>query len=146
MESRPRKTHWAETNLWRSHDWEMWGPVTQPFLQNEGVSTDEEAAMTPRVRIPGSNLRRPDSGLCKISGISGSSELLCMLSRFSHTRLFVTPWTVAHQVPLFMGSSRQEYRSGLPFPSPRNLPDWGIDKNITWVSYVSCIGRWVLYH
>ena len=41
----------------------------------------------------------------------------------SHVRLFVTPWTVAHQAPLSMGFSRQEYWSGLPFPSPGNLPD-----------------------
>ena len=36
----------------------------------------------------------------------------------SHGRLFVTPWTVAHRVPLSMKFSRQEYWSGLPFPSP----------------------------
>ena len=38
-----------------------------------------------------------------------------------------TPWTVAHQAPLSMEFSRQEYRCGLPFPSPGNLPDPGID-------------------
>ena len=38
----------------------------------------------------------------------------------------VTPWTVARQAPLSMGFSRQEYWSGLPFPSPGNLPDPGI--------------------
>ena len=37
-----------------------------------------------------------------------------------------TPWTVAHQAPLSMGFSRQEYWSGLPFPSPGDLPDPGI--------------------
>ena len=37
-----------------------------------------------------------------------------------------TPLTVAHQAPLFMGFSRQEYWSGLPFPSPVDLPDLGI--------------------
>ena len=37
-----------------------------------------------------------------------------------------TQWTVACQAPLFMGFSRQEYCSGLPFPSPKNLPDPGI--------------------
>ena len=37
-----------------------------------------------------------------------------------------TPWTVAHQAPLSMGFSRQEYWSGLPFPSSRDLPDPGI--------------------
>ena len=38
----------------------------------------------------------------------------------------VTPWTVACQAPLSMGFSRQEYWSGLPFPSPGGLPDSGI--------------------
>ena len=46
-----------------------------------------------------------------------------MLSRFSNVRLFVTPRTVAYQVPLSMGFSRQEYWSGLPCPSPGDLPD-----------------------
>ena len=40
--------------------------------------------------------------------------------------LFVTPWTVARQAPLLMGFSRQEYWSGLPFPSPGDLPNPGI--------------------
>ena len=38
-----------------------------------------------------------------------------------------TPWTVAHQAPLSMGFPRQEYLSGLPFPSPGDLPDPGIE-------------------
>ena len=44
----------------------------------------------------------------------------------SHIRLFATPWTVAPQAPPSMGFSRQEYWSGLPFPSPGDLPDPGI--------------------
>ena len=39
---------------------------------------------------------------------------------------FVTAWTVAHQAPLHMGFSREEYWSGLPFSSPGDLPDPGI--------------------
>ena len=39
---------------------------------------------------------------------------------------FATPWTVAHQAPLSMGFPSQEYWSGLPFPSPGDLPDLGI--------------------
>ena len=39
----------------------------------------------------------------------------------------VSPWTVAHQVPLSMGFSRKEYWSGLPFPSPGDRPDPGIE-------------------
>ena len=41
--------------------------------------------------------------------------------------LFATPWTVAYQGPLSMEFSRQEYWSGLPFPSPGDLPDPGIE-------------------
>ena len=44
----------------------------------------------------------------------------------SHLTL-ATPWTVAHQPPLSMGFSRQEYSSGLPFPSPEDLPNPGIE-------------------
>ena len=45
----------------------------------------------------------------------------------SRVRLFATPWMVAHQALLSMGFSRQEYLSGLPFPSPGDLPDPGIE-------------------
>ena len=50
-----------------------------------------------------------------------------MLSPFSHVQIFVTPRTVAHQAPLSLGFSRQEHWSGLPFPSPGDLPDPGIE-------------------
>ena len=45
----------------------------------------------------------------------------------SHARLSATPWTVVHPVPLSMEFSRQEYRSGLPFPPPGDLPDPGVE-------------------
>ena len=45
----------------------------------------------------------------------------------NHVRLFATPWTVACQAPLFMGFSRQEYWTGLLFPSPGDLPDLRIE-------------------
>ena len=44
----------------------------------------------------------------------------------THVQLFATPWTVAHQASSSLRFSRKEYWSGLPFPSPRNLPDPGI--------------------
>ena len=50
----------------------------------------------------------------------------CMLSRFSHVQLFVILWTMARQDPLSMGSSRQEYWSGLSCPPPGDLPNPGI--------------------
>ena len=55
---------------------------------------------------------------------------VCTLSR---VWLFVTPWTAACQAPLSMGFPRQEYWSGLPFPSPGDLPDPGIE-SVTLVS------------
>ena len=51
----------------------------------------------------------------------------CMLNPFSHVWLFATLWTMAHQAPLSMGFSRREYWSGLPFPSPGDLPDPGVE-------------------
>ena len=45
----------------------------------------------------------------------------------SRVRLFATLWTVAYQAPPSMEFSRQEYWRGLPFPSPGNLPDPGIE-------------------
>ena len=57
----------------------------------------------------------------------------------SLVQLFATPWTAACQAPLSMGFSRQEYWSGLPFPTPNS--SWSRDQTC-----VSCIGRWVFYH
>ena len=45
----------------------------------------------------------------------------------SRVRLFAIPWTVAYQAPPSIEFSRQEYWSGLPFPSPGDLPDPGIE-------------------
>ena len=53
--------------------------------------------------------------------------VVCMLSRFRCVQLFAALWTVAHQVPLPMGFSRQEYWSGLPCPPPVGLPKPGIE-------------------
>ena len=49
------------------------------------------------------------------------------MKSLSCVRLFATPRTVAYQAPLSMGFSMQEYWSGLPFPSPEDLPDPGIE-------------------
>ena len=64
-----------------------------------------------------------------------------MLSHFSRVRLFVTFWTVAHQAPLSMGFSRQEYWSGWTCSPPGDLCDPGIKP----VSHISCIDSQVLY-
>ena len=53
-------------------------------------------------------------------------SLTLTLKLLSHVQLFATPWTVAYKAPPSMEFSRQEYWSGLPFPSPGDLPDPGI--------------------
>ena len=57
----------------------------------------------------------------------GLLTLLCEVKLLSHVWLLATPWTVAYQAPPSMGFSRQEYWSGLPFASPGDLPDPGIE-------------------
>ena len=61
---------------------------------------------------------------------------VCVCARAQLCLTLCDPMDVAHLAPLSMGFSRQEYWSGLPFPSPGSLP----------VSSISCIGRWILYH
>ena len=57
----------------------------------------------------------------------GTKSFSTMCSISVHAKsLFVTLWTLAHQVPMSMGFSRQEYSSGWPFPSPGDLPSPGI--------------------
>ena len=53
--------------------------------------------------------------------------LIVIVQSLSRVQLFATPWTVAHQAPLSMRFSRQEYLSGWPFLSPRDLPNPGIE-------------------
>ena len=62
----------------------------------------------------------------KIFKLKKGSVSLCVCV-LSCVLLFGTPWTVACQARLSMEFSRQEYWSGLPFPSPRDLPDQGLN-------------------
>ena len=56
------------------------------------------------------------------------SECVCTHAHtLSRASLFATPWTIARQTPLSTGFSRQEYWSGWPFPSPRDLPHPGME-------------------
>ena len=64
----------------------------------------------------------PVVGLREVGkGMEGLERVL------SCVRLFVTPWTVTRQAPLSMGFSRQEYCSGLPFPTPGDFLEPGIE-------------------
>ena len=62
--------------------------------------------------------------LCRGCYIWSPHRVVCVWAcRLSHIWFFVTPWMVAHQAPLSMEFSRQEYWSGFPFPPSRDLPD-----------------------
>ena len=58
---------------------------------------------------------------------TSASQCMCVCQLLSCVLRFAAPRTVASQAPLSMGFSRQEYWSGLPFPSPRDLPNPGIE-------------------
>ena len=80
----------------------------------------------PRIKILEAISQEPQlsimSNFLLISIALASSSLLA-----KSCPTLATPWTVAHQAPLFMGFSRQKYWSGLPFPSPGDLPNPGIE-------------------
>ena len=72
---------------------------------------------------------RTGSWKLRVWGVGADSDraTLRAWSHFSCVRLFVTPWTVAHQAPLSIGFSRQEYWSGLTCPPSGDLPNPGIE-------------------
>ena len=64
--------------------------------------------------------------------------LVMVVQSLSHVRLLTTPWTIAHQAPLSMIYPRQGYWGGLPFPSPGDLPDPGIEREPHLLQKISC--------
>ena len=77
-------------------------------------------------------LRLKQHSLVTSSGLEQDTvrTLHACISCFSHVRLFWTLWTVAHQAPLSVGFSRQEYWSGLMCPPPFEVPYIGTLKNV----------------
>ena len=107
---------------------------SEPFQYSMVASTmTEEKPLIerPHTLVPRWSLQTASSAQKTASCVSQDintweSSLCAVLSHFRYVQLFATPWTVAHQAPLSMGFSRQEYWSGLPRPPPRDLPDPGI--------------------
>ena len=89
-------------------------PTAAPSLGSRACKILEEQMNRARSK------QKPQRCVCKYPWAAVVESLSCV-------QLFVTPWTVAHQAPLSMGFSRQEYWSGLPFPPPRDLPNPGIE-------------------
>ena len=65
--------------------------------------------------------------ISKLSQMWKLYKMFCVVQSLSPVWLFATPWTVARQTPLSMGFPRQEHWNGLPFPSPGDLPNPGIE-------------------
>ena len=80
-----------------------------PVLQVDSLPSEP-----PRIYCPAKAVLKPECGVISVLVLS-------------HVQLSAIPWTVACQAPLSMGFPRQEYWSGLPFPSPGDLPDPGIE-------------------
>jgi len=95
--------------------------------------------------IDGSSPASPVSGILQARTLewvaisfSNAWKWKVKVKSLSHVRLFATPWTAAHQAPLSMGFSRQEYWSGLPLPSP---PIMSI--KLKWTSHIVSVWSWL---
>ena len=99
----------------------IWSLVPLPFLKPAWTSGSSWFAYC------WSLVRRILSIILLHDHISQSLTLMCLPSCFSRASLFVTLWTVAHQAPLSVGFSRQEYWSGLLWCPPVDLPDPGTE-------------------
>ena len=89
-------------------------------------------SVQPHRRQP-TRLPRPWDSPGKNTGVGCHFLLQCMkvkMKLLSHVWLLVTPWTAAHQAPLSMGLSRQEYWSGVPFPPPGIFPLQGLNPSL----------------
>ena len=114
-------------------------------FEDKGLSltVDPSSVKADMQQDKGQASRPSDSSLCSWGGKGNrdtawpQQPLLHLLQPPS-----VTPWTVARQAPLSMGFSRQEYWSGVPFPSPGDLPNLGIEP----ASRIAFTGGQILYH
>ena len=117
---------------------EYWSGL--PFPSPGNLPDPGIKPMSPALQVNSLPLHHRETPGCVFVRQKCMSTTVCMLSRFSRVQLFAVLWTVACQAPLSMGLPRQEYGSGLPFPSPGDLPHPGIE-------LVSpAFGRQILYH
>ena len=114
-----------------------WGtrPRRRPGNRQRKKFQGQETSSFRCYRRPGGNERWPHWGNLEVAGVTFRKPFpwrvcVCVCQSLSHVRLFAIPWTVACQAPLSMEFSRQEYWSGLPFPSPGDLPDPGTNPGL----------------
>ena len=82
------------------------------------------------VKIRREILNKMSSLLCHLLGSTAHISPKVEVKLFSCVHFFATPWTVAYQASPSVGFSRQGYRSGVPFPSPGDLPNPGIEPGL----------------
>ena len=117
--------------------WVVWPQMSGEPRRKGFAIYDEACLASPKYSIP-TPKRKPKtfSNNIILKSISSYSVSICLSSHrkvklLSHVQLFAAPWTVAYQASQSIGFSRQEYWSGLPLPSPRDLPDPGIKPRST---------------
>ena len=117
LENFPPHSHRDRPEIWPTLEFASWGFCTIIRLPVWGPPHCSEWGW-----------ETPDGSVWVCTGVHLSLYKVCVesVSR-SVVSDSATPWTVAHQTPLFKGFSRQGYWSGLPFPSPQYLPDAGIE-------------------
>ena len=93
-------------------------------LRAKGLQLEPDPPRAARIEPLG---RPPALSLVPSPSPASSGGKKVKVKSLSRVRLFATPWTVAYQASPSMGFSRQEYWSGLPFPSPGDLPHPGIE-------------------
>ena len=112
-----------------------WGQTMVEVMKIMATSFKRSHACTATLSAPALQQATTDPHLCwrlpdtQVSPrqVWVSPSMKVKVKSLSHVRLFATPWTIAYQVLLSKGFSRQEYWRGWPFPSPGNLPNPGIE-------------------
>ena len=105
---------------------ESWQPAVRVTAFPRGCASWQSRGCAHRTALRGGAFLRhqsPSPPRGDQDSAGGSPQVLRRCHSLSRVQLFVAPWTVAHQTPLSIGFSRQEYWSRLPFSSLRDLPD-----------------------
>ena len=128
-------TELAELRCWRTPRWSVWKVGGCVFWSPKGCRLRCDSCNLGEKDVPskrkGQGEKLGNTNTMGRGTEEPAKEIECvsarMLRTFKCVRLLATLWTVARQAPLSMGLSRQEYWSGLPFPSQGNLPDPGTE-------------------